>query len=303
MTFESFYRNIHARLLVFTSSRDGIYRAAVEQDLGKYHYTGRCHGAGNQPGSAIARAITDMFPETEPLIPGLNGTSICDALPILYKAMHPDRQDAATEPIDLDVVRFLTRFQTLEDLGVPWRDARNYSGDVPATLGQVVFEEDRQVRSVQYFLKKVMQAVVKLASESPDFRYKRDPGLHACRYTYGHVGENRNGCGCIVGQALVAVAPQVYEPLKVLDQQYGASSSVVLFAVARLLSPEVNGCKTLDELRRPVNPSGYLLEATVRQHPFTKFIRCVQQRQDTGSTWNEAVRLASDEYPEAMENE
>lgn len=110
----------------------------------------------------------------------------------------------------------------------------------------------------------VWEEIEKLAAESPDYVYPRaerpldlpedDPWL-TCRYVH-HAEDGSKTGGCIVGQALIRLGV----PVERLEKLEGRPASLVLSALS------------ID-----------------RTNARAEMVQIVQQKQDQGATWGEAV--------------
>lgn len=111
----------------------------------------------------------------------------------------------------------------------------------------------------------IIEQVRRLATEYPDTVYPQpEPGK--CLYTVGACG---SGSGCIVGQAIIAVKPDLAETLAHIDE----------------LTPN-----------KPVHSLVGRLEIKCTQEKLS-WLGKVQRKQDDGKRWHEAVEAADEEYP------
>lgn len=123
-------------------------------------------------------------------------------------------------------------------------------------------------------LQQVIDKVRELAKERPEFVYRDQPGAGGdeCSYTSANVGSDE-GEGCIVGQALMRCGLS-RETLE--DLQDGTAIGIREFLLM------------LDE---------YVEQTSGLSDPRARWLVKVQNNQDTGSTWADAVWQADWEAP------
>ena len=114
----------------------------------------------------------------------------------------------------------------------------------------------------------LIRAVRELAAESPDAVYEPDASK-SCEYTRPACG---NGCGCLIGQAIVRCDPDMKE-------------SLVRFDDIRSVEWEPLELNTVVCLSTGGNIVG------------EDWLASVQDRQDNGATWRDAVAGADSECP------
>ena len=114
----------------------------------------------------------------------------------------------------------------------------------------------------------LIRAVRELAAASPDAVYEPDAGKY-CEYTRPACG---NGCGCLIGQAIVRCDPDMKESLVRFDD-------------------------TRSVERKPLELNTGLCLSTSGNIVGEAWLASVQDRQDNGETWSDAVVGADSECP------
>lgn len=113
----------------------------------------------------------------------------------------------------------------------------------------------------------VVKAVRKLAEERPEYRYE---SIIGCYYTKG----GDDGLGCLVGQALVLLYPEVKDTLVRVDNR------------------SVSEVPCLPEL---LTTLGVTDDPSSEDKLKIRWLRDVQMFQDRGHRWSKAVELADAE--------
>ena len=114
-------------------------------------------------------------------------------------------------------------------------------------------------------LDKIVRRVKWLAKKYPDAEYIMDDMSGSCLYTKGHVDNGPKQLGCIIGQAILHVCPELKKELQHIDSEM-VSASTCLVNLGCAAYYETN-LMLLDE---------------------------IQCQQDSGKKWSEAVRLAAE---------
>lgn len=132
---------------------------------------------------------------------------------------------------------------------------------------------------VYQFVEEVKNEVLKLAKYNPDAVYKGDSG-GACYYCRGEVKDNKTGDvigeGCIVGQALTNLRPELREYLSLPVVENHSIGDVLTGCINKLYGVNV---------------------------PYSKFVKeklllsNIQHFQDTGETWGVAVEKSIESHP------
>lgn len=110
---------------------------------------------------------------------------------------------------------------------------------------------------------KVAQAVREIVAENPEVVYKRTSD--GCLYTKGKAGDS---CGCLIGQAIIRVYPELEEKLKDIDDKISPMAGTLL-----------NSHLYFDETKA------------------SKWLNSVQHYQDGGSSWEHCVKTADQYWP------
>lgn len=119
----------------------------------------------------------------------------------------------------------------------------------------------------------IIKAVAEVAEGRPDFDYARQDGRtvnHQCSYL--HDGVTMKGEGCIVGQALIKTFPGAKEKLEEIE--FGGPSPSI---------------RTLSEMM----VTDWFKGIT---EPEVNWLAAVQDGQDNGRTWAQAVAVADDAF-------
>jgi hypothetical protein len=114
----------------------------------------------------------------------------------------------------------------------------------------------------------LIRAVRELAAESPDAVYETD-AANCCEYTRPACG---NGCGCLIGQAIVRCDPDMKESLVRFDD-------------------------TRSVERKPLELNTGVCLSTSGNIVGEDWLASVQDRQDNGATWSDAVAGADWDCP------
>lgn len=120
----------------------------------------------------------------------------------------------------------------------------------------------------------IIKAVAEVAEDRPDFDYARQEGRtvhHQCSYL--HNGVTMKGEGCIVGQALIKTFPGAKDKLEEIE--FGGPSPSV-----RSLTEDPKVHDWFDGITAPE----------------INWLAVVQDAQDNGKTWKQAVDVADDTY-------
>lgn len=113
---------------------------------------------------------------------------------------------------------------------------------------------------------KVVQAVRDIVKENPEVIYHQEGGY--CYYTKGKATNGQ--CGCLIGQAIIKVYPELEEKLKQIDNELNTVPAADSLIEYHLMFEESLGSMWL----------GY-----------------VQSQQDNGKTWEHAVEYTDRNYP------
>lgn len=125
---------------------------------------------------------------------------------------------------------------------------------------------------------KITDAIRKLATDYPNAVYvppSGEIGDGKCFYTRGDVSDGPERSGCIVGQAVVMARPELEDGLKEVD--YASMGA--------------------EDLLRDLSLDLELEEEELH------WINSVQEHQDMGDCWSEAVREADEEMDEEPEDD
>jgi len=109
----------------------------------------------------------------------------------------------------------------------------------------------------------IIQTCRNLAKEFPEARY---PVTESCCYTQGEAGP---GQGCLIGQAIVRVYPELLPKLKRIDKAGGATVASMLLTLK-------------------VEPSEIVEQAVAEVHWLSR----LQHKQDCGYPWSECLKEA-----------
>lgn len=112
----------------------------------------------------------------------------------------------------------------------------------------------------------LVDKIRELGKRYPDGKYVKEDG--ECRYTLGSVAKGPIRCGCIVGQAIVELDPSLVDVLRDADCKFSIDAPGICTKVSIVLT---NVQKS--------------------------WLRKVQNEQDQGETWSDAIATADRTYP------
>ena len=115
-------------------------------------------------------------------------------------------------------------------------------------------------------LDKIVSRVKWLAKKYPNAEYILDDTTGNCLYTKGHVDNGPKSLGCLIGQAILHVCPELKKKLQHMDDKV-VGASVCLVNLGICDTTYITDLKLLDD---------------------------IQYWQDSGEKWSEAVRLATE---------
>ena len=132
-------------------------------------------------------------------------------------------------------------------------------------------------------LEQLEAAVREIAAERPDFVYTKQPARQGydcegseCSYVSAGISVDHQGEGCIVGQALMRIG---FDKELLAEIQGGVAQDIRDFLAHPVFQERFEGLSQIENLHDP------------RNHRL-RWLSRVQGAQDTGSSWEEAVKEA-----------